>query len=111
MGRILTGSIMLLFVLIVNVMIAFITTGAGETPLVVQEACGDFEPSGNETEDFEECEQVGKQAFLAMLAQVTISGLPGAPLMVNVLYLTIMGFLAIVGLLLVATGFLPFTSE
>lgn len=111
MGRIMAGSMMILFVIIVNILVAYFSTAAGEVPAAITTVCGDYEPTSNSTEDFEECGQISKAAFLLMILQVFVAGLPGAPVIVNVLYVSTMAFLTILGVVLITTGVLPFTAE
>lgn len=103
MGRILDGSLMVMFVVVVNFTVAFITTGA-TTPEDAFTRC-------DSDENFTSCENLGKTTFLAEVFDVTYTGIDGAPLFINALYVLIVGFLFTVGVLLIVLGFVPTTSE
>jgi len=89
---------MVLFVILTNVLVAFIQTGATDTTGL----------SGCSTNDnVTSCESVGRGSFFSSLGDVTVSGLDGAPLIFNALYVTVLGGLLIIGLVIFVVGLIP----
>jgi hypothetical protein len=109
MARIYAGAMMVLFVVVVNILVTYMVvemTGEGALP------SGGFGVGCSDTtENATQCESQGKTAFIASLADVALTGFPEAPFLVNLLYVLLMGALLVVGLILIATGFIPLTSE
>lgn len=101
-GRLMAGAMIILFVLVVNTMAAFITTGATTSGSVT----GCTSSDTNTT-----CEAVGKTSFLASVLDVTFTGFTGAPTIINVLWGVLMGVLLTVAVLLIVLAFIPFTNS
>lgn len=102
MGRLLDGSLILLFYLLVNVVAAFITTGAES---------GSFTDACSTSNNVTSCESSGRESFFSAVADVSVSGFDGAPVIVNIIWLLIGVFLLSVGVLLIVVSFAPTTSE
>lgn len=101
MSRLLQGVTLILIPLVINSLIAIIATGASaSTP----------PPGCTDTNNFTSCEQVGKTTFLEALFDVTVSGIEGFPTIANFIYVLIMAFLLVAGVLLVLLAFIPLTS-
>lgn len=96
-----SGVLIILFLLIVNILIAFISSGAAPTS-----EFSDCSESGT----FEDCDNVGKTSFFSALADVSFTGFPDAPLIINALWLTTMGLLLSTAILLIVVSFIPTTS-
>lgn len=102
MGRLLDGSLILLFYILVNVLAAFITSGAES---------GSFTDSCSTANNVTSCESGGRESFFDAVADVTVSGFDGAPPIVNILWLLVGVFLLSLGVLLIVVSFIPTTSE
>lgn len=102
MGRLVTGSLLILFFIVVNVLAAFITTGAES---------GSFTDSCTTSQNVTTCEESGRESFFSAVADVSVSGFDGAPVIVNVLWLLLGVFLLSMGVLLIVVSFIPTTSE
>lgn len=94
-GNIATGGLLILFVLIVVLITAFIQQGTTEV-----EGFGRCDNDGNTTQ----CESSSTGSFAAAVGDVAISGIDGAPAIVNGLYLLIMGGALVLGVVLVVLG-------
>lgn len=105
--RLLAGVLIILFVLVANIMAAFIESGIANWDAGAAEG-SEFATcsEGNYTD----CDNVGKTSFFTTLADVSFSGFDGAPSIVNVLWLTTMGLLLTAAILLIVTSFIPLTS-
>lgn len=105
--RLLAGVLIVLFVLVANIMAAFIESGIADWDAGSAEG-GEFAncSEGNYTD----CDNVGKTSFFSTLADVSFSGFDGAPAIVNALWLTTMGLLLTTAILLIAVSFIPTTS-
>lgn len=107
MGRLITGFLIVLFVVVVNTVVAFITTsatGVGGVEEVGWTNC-------DQDDNFTSCENVGKTTFLAEVFDVSYTGIDGAPPFLNLLYVIIVGGLFTVGILLIVLAFVPTTAE
>lgn len=101
MSRLLQGVTLILLPIVINSVIAIIATGASSTTAP---------PGCTDSNNFTTCEQVGKTDFLAALFDVTVSGIEGLPTVANFLYVLIMAFLLVAGVLLVVLAFVPLTG-
>lgn len=102
-GRLLAGGLIVLFVIIVNLLTAFITTSAAATAFEDDFGCAGQSNVSN-------CEEEGETDFFAEVAATAVTGIEGAPGIVNACYVVTMGFLFAIGLLLIALSFAPLTS-
>lgn len=107
-SRVLQGTIIILFVVVVQILMAYFISEASDGDAPVAFSFADCDEEGTHTD----CENVGKTSFFQALAAVSFTGLDvaGAPLIVNVLYVSILGLLLSAGVLLVVLGFVPTTS-
>lgn len=99
--RLLAGGLIVLFVLVVNLVTADITTG--DTTASYPVGC-------TATDTNVTCERVGKTTFFASVLHTSVHGIDGAPDIVNASYLVVTGFLFIIGVFLMLLSFIPFTS-
>lgn len=98
MSRFLSGLIMVLFVIVVDVLVAFIISGTGGTTTIA--GCTS---NTNATA----CQTVGGTTFLASLAQTTITGIDALPAPLSFLYPILMDGILIGGIILMALAFGP----
>lgn len=96
------GALIILFYLVINVVAAFIETGA---------ASGGFTDSCTSSQNVTTCESAGRESFFEAVADVSVSGFTGAPVIVNVLWLLIGVFLISLAILNIVLAFTPTTSE
>lgn len=94
-GNILAGGLLILFVLVVILLTAFIQQGTTEI-----DGFGRCDNDGNTTQ----CESGSTSSFAAAVGDVAITGIDGAPAIVNGLYLLIMGGALVLGVVLVVLG-------
>lgn len=86
---------MVFFVIIVNLFVAFLQTGATDT----------FSPPGCTTGDnVTTCESVSKTSFIEAFFDVALTGLEGAPVIISALYVIVLGVLLIAGIVLIVLG-------
>jgi hypothetical protein len=90
-----------LFLLVVNILIAFIETGATDSASFA--SCED-------EATYTDCDNVGKTSFFETLADVSFTGITGAPAIINAIWLTVMGLLLTTAILLIVVSFIPTTS-
>jgi hypothetical protein len=100
-GRLAAGATTVLVVIITELMVAFVATGDTSSPRLT--GC---DPQGNVTA----CETIGKTTFLSTLFSIAVSGFEGVFPIVNVIWVTVMGGLLTIGILLILTSFLPLVS-
>lgn len=100
-SRLMEGSLILLFYLLMNVVAAFITNGSDSSTF--SDAC-------STSNDVTTCESAGKASFFSALADVTVTGFDGAPDIVNALWVVTGVFLLSMGILLIVLAFIPTTS-
>jgi hypothetical protein len=94
-GNILAGGLMILFVLIVTLLTAFIQLGTEEL-----QGFNRCDNDGNTTQ----CESGSTSSFASAVADVSVSGLDGAPAIFNGIYLLVMGSFLVLGVVLVVLG-------
>lgn len=115
MTRIVTGGIMILFVVVTNIMVAYVTTAMdGDARAEAFTAAGSGcqqQGGGNESGFAEDCRTASKTSFAWSLAQVTVSGIEGAPTVFNVFYVTVMLFVLTLGVIVFLWGLVPLTAE
>jgi|SRR5690349_4500047 len=100
-GRLITGAVMVLFVIITNLLIGFIRDGATDTQF----------PTGcSSSDDNATCEVVGKTTFLHAILSVVYTPIEGAPAIINAAWGIAIGFLLAVGTLLIVLAFVPLTN-
>lgn len=97
-GNIFAGAMIVLFVIIANLLTAFIQVGT-----TAQDGFTRCDDDGNVTV----CESSGTGSFISAVADVTVSGLNGAPLIFNALYVLVLAGLLVVGVVLIVSGFIP----
>jgi hypothetical protein len=100
-SRLLSGVLIVLFLLIVNIVVAFIESGVASS--------SSFSSCDSEG-TYEDCDNVGKTSFFSALADVSFTGFTGAPDIVNAIWLTMMGLLLSTAILLIVVSFIPTTS-
>lgn len=98
------GAMIILFVLVVNVIAAFIGTDSATGT----SAYGKCTTSNSNVTT---CESVGKTNFFTAVADTTFTGFTGAPSIINVLWGIFMGVLLTVAILLIVLAFIPTTSS
>lgn len=106
--RLLAGVLIVLFILVANILGAFIQSGITNWDTGTAES-SEF-ANCSDAGEFEDCDNVGKTTFFHTLADVTFSGFDGAPVIVNALWLTTMGLLLTTAILLIVVSFVPTTS-
>lgn len=115
MGRILIGASLVFMVAIIQFLTAWIVhedlahrglESTGPTPNSFAKCSQDPD---NET--VETCEDFSKSSFFKTLAKVSFTGIPGAPFIVNAIYVALMGFGLSIGIILFVWGLIPSTSE
>lgn len=94
-GNVAAGLALLLAVTAVTLLVAFIQTEGSDTTGNGFAGC-DFEDN--------ECDNIGIDDFIAAIVDVTITGIDGAPLIVNALYLLATGGAWIAGVILIVVG-------
>lgn len=107
MGRLITGVVIILFLLVLNLLLAFIQTGAAEAEGFDQDCAGQ-----NATECAEDAQSQG--AFFATLFSVTVQAQPfgeDAPFILNLLAFIVMLTLLSTAVLLIVSSFIPTLSE
>lgn len=95
------GVLIIVFLLVVNVLIAFVKLGVANTSEFSD--CAD-------AETYEDCDNVGKTTFFSALADVSFTGFDGAPPIVNAIWLSVMGLFLSAAILLIVLSFIPTTS-
>lgn len=100
-SRLLSGVLIILFLLVVNIVVAFVDSGVATS--------SNFSDCSEEA-TYEDCDNVGKTSFFSALADVSFTGFTGAPVVVNALWLTMMGLLLSTAILLIVVSFIPTTS-
>lgn len=101
MSRLLEGSLILLFLLVVNLLTALVQSGAASTTAP---------PGCKDSEDASSCDNVGKTSFVKAVAKTAVKGIEGAPTWFNAVWLLVAAMLLTVGVLLIALSFVPTTS-
>jgi len=99
MSRLMTGVLLVLTFVCINVLVALAQDLDATTPTVT--SC-----TGSE-ETYDDCEQVGKTSFLGAILRTTVSGIPGLPGVFNAIYVLIGGILLVTGVLLIVVAFVP----
>ncbi|MHB8632761.1 MAG: hypothetical protein ACYDBQ_02170 [Thermoplasmatota archaeon] len=102
MSRLMSGILIVVFVLVVTIVTATVNQGT----VAVSNATG-----CSATDNYTSCQNVGKSSFLGSLFSTTVTGIKGAPLVVNALYLTVTGIMLATGVLLIVMSFVPLTNE
>lgn len=97
-----SGVMIILFVLVVNLLNAFIISGSTATTQL--EGCTS---SNNVTT----CESQGKESFFDSLFGATFMPFDGAPVILNAVWAMVMLTLLSTGVLLIVLSFIPFTAE
>lgn len=97
-GNIWTGAIMVLFVVIINILVAFI-----QNDVVNQSGLAGCDTDDNVTS----CQGVSSGSFLATLLDVSVTGLDGAPLIFNALYVAVLAGILVIGIIVFVSGFIP----
>lgn len=107
MGRLLSGVLIILFLIVLNLLLAFIQTGATTADGFDQDCAGQ-----NATACAEEAQT--QSTFFDTLFGVTVAGQPfgaDAPTILNVLAFVIMLTLLSTAILLIVLAFVPLTAE
>lgn len=105
-----SGAMIILFVLVVNVMAAFIGTDTATGTGSFSSACASG--GSNSTSNHADCEAQSKASFFSSVFGTTFTGFGSeAPVIVNALWGLTMGILLTVGVLLIVLAFIPLTSE
>jgi hypothetical protein len=94
-GNILAGGLLILFVLVITLLTAFVQEGTEEL-----DGFARCDEEGNTTV----CETSSTSSFASAVADVSISGLDGAPLIFNGLYLLVTGSMLVLGVVLIVLG-------
>lgn len=103
MGRLVSGSLIILFYIVMNVLTAYLITGANPDS---------FTDTCSTSNDVTTCESAGKAAFFSAVADVTVGDFgEGTPAFVSLLWILVGVFLLSMGVLLVVVSFIPTTSE
>lgn len=93
-GSFLAGALIVLFVILANVIGAYVNTQVIEP----------FTVPGCQSQNASECQDVGQESFAESVSQTTVNGIEGAPDFVNDLWLLISVFMLIVGIFMVILG-------
>lgn len=109
MSRFLQGAVIILFIVVLQFVVgtvsALYTTGVGPD--------GETFTNCEETDNVTECNDVGQTVFLAEVLRASILPFTGEGAFVgflNAIYLLILGFLLVVGVILIVVSFIPTTS-
>lgn len=100
MSAFLKGVLILLFVLVTTILGGFIQN---ETVAASSLANCDSDVFNETTE----CQGTGTGSFLASVFDVAVSGFDGAPDIINIIWLTIMGVLVIAAIIMIVSRFIP----
>jgi hypothetical protein len=93
-----TGLSIVLTIIVINSIVAFIISSSTAAPNIA--GC-------TTTDNFTTCQSVSKTSFLGSLFAVTVSGIPGVPDIINLLYVLIAGGLLIGGIIMMVIALVP----
>lgn len=119
-GRLSTGASIIGFVLLVNLLAAYVTTSikSGQEATTTNTTYspnsgldGSCSTTRSGSSNVTTCQATGKSSFFAAVAGTTFTGFEGAPFIVNATWSLVMSLALTVAVLLIVSSFIPFLSK